>query len=625
VKRKIIWMLVSCLMVLSLVIASCGPKVEEEAKVTQQGTGQTVTTGGEEGTINETAKTGAKTEEVTSSDKPQYGGSITLAMNRDVNDFLPWSLAPSTPVQQCNDWIWNGDWAKGPAGGYGTNDVGWEASTNIPSLKAGYIGEDIHWAVDDGGQTATIYITVKKGIHYSLDPTSEASRLVNGRELTVDDVIWNYDMRMNDERTHPGACIYPFFPWIRGITCTKIGPQELSMTFPIGRFLNAIMDVLDGTQILPPEVDEVYHAESTTDWRCSVGVGPFMMEDYVPGNVATVKRNPNYYGTNPIGPGKGDQLPYLDKIKYILMQDLSTQLAAFRTGQLDQMNPFSIEDRAQMIKENPDLKEAAGGLLAANLLFMRTDRAGTPYADVRVRQAMMMATDFNEINDGLYQGLGQIQSWPYWKQKGYEDFYLDLDAPDCPDEVKELYVYNPEKAKQLLTEAGYPNGFKAEVVMQTTDVDYYSIIKDMWSKVGIDLTFKPLEYGQWQNVISTVAYDEMITGIMPPPSTFPEAAAYTQITWSNASLINDPYINKVAGEAALTSITDMNAGMRETRELMKYLLPKAYVIPTPRYPTYTLWWPWLKNYSGETCVGWLAWNWPWWVWVDKDLMKSMGY
>ena len=103
-----------------------------------------------------------------------------------------------------------------------------------------------------------------------------------------------------------------------------------------------------------------------------------MMADYVPGNAGTVKRNPNYYGTNPIGPGKGDQLPYLDKIKYIIMTDLSTRLAAFRTGKLDQLSPFTIEDRAQMIKSNPELKEAAGGVLAVNLLFMRTDRVGTP-------------------------------------------------------------------------------------------------------------------------------------------------------------------------------------------------------------------------------------------------------
>ena len=55
------------------------------------------------------------------------------------------------------------------------------------------------------------------------------------------------------------------------------------------------------------------------------------------------------------------------------------------------------------------------------------------------------------------------------------------------------------------------------------------------------------------------------------------------------------------------------------------LLPGAWVIPTPRYPTYTLWWSWLKNYSGENSVGWLAFNWSKWVWVDQDIKDTMGH
>ena len=82
-RNKIIWTIISSLIVLSLVIASCDT-AENGGTVTQQGTGQTVTTGGEEPT-----KPGTETEE-TPSDKPKYGGSITLAMSTDVNDFLPW-------------------------------------------------------------------------------------------------------------------------------------------------------------------------------------------------------------------------------------------------------------------------------------------------------------------------------------------------------------------------------------------------------------------------------------------------------------------------------------------------------------------------------------------------------
>ncbi|UCD09133.1 MAG: ABC transporter substrate-binding protein [Dehalococcoidales bacterium] len=616
--KKIGWMVLSCVMVLSLVLVSCESE-DTGGTVTQEDKGQTVTVGGEE------EKTDEKEEIVMSSDKPQYGGSITLSMARDVNDFLPWSLAPSPPVQMCNDWLWNGDWAKGNAGGYGTADVGWETSTNLRDMKAYYLAEDIRWEANDDGETGTVYIKVKEGIHYSLDPTNPVSQLVGGREVTADDVLWNFNMRMNDSRSHPGAYIYLFFPWMHGIYGEKVGPNEISFTFPVGRLLDGIMFLCDGTQIFPPEIDEEYQAESTTDWQACVGAGPFMIEDYVPSNITTVKRNPNYWGKNPIGPGEGDQLPYLDKIKYLLIEDASTQQAAFRTGNLAQIGALSIEDKNMMVRASPEIIEAVGGLSAQPLLGMRTDLPGTPYADVRVRKAMMMATDFNEINEGLYQGLGQILTWPYWYQKGYEDLYLSLDDPDCPAEIKELYTYNPEKAKELLSQAGYPGGFKGEVLMTETSVDYYSIIKDQWAKVGIELVFNVQEFGAYWGILNSYSYEEMVVAGIPPPSSWPEVAGYTGITSSNFSKIDDEWVNEAADHMRTTAITDLKAAMRETREIAKYLLPGAWVIPTPRYPTYTLWWSWMKNYSGENSVGWLAFNWSKWVWVDQDMKDTMGH
>ena len=62
------------------------------------------------------------------------------------------------------------------------------------------------------------------------------------------------------------------------------------------------------------------------------------------------------------------------------------------------------------------------------------------------------------------------------------------------------------------------------------------------------------------------------------------------------------------------------------KELMSYVLEQVWAIPYPKAPTYTMWWPWLKNYYGENSVGyWNVPKWAQWAWVDQDLKKSMGY
>ena len=71
--------------------------------------------------------------------------------------------------------------------------------------------------------------------------------------------------------------------------------------------------------------------------------------------------------------------------------------------------------------------------------------------------------------------------------------------------------------------------------------------------------------------------------------------------------------------------TDVAEADRLHKELMKYVLDQAWVIPQVVAPTYTLWWPWVKNYSGEANVGYNDRCFARWVWYDQELKKSIGY
>ena len=101
----------------------------------------------------------------------------------------------------------------------------------------------------------------------------------------------------------------------------------------------------------------------------------------------------------------------------------------------------------------------------------------TPTSDVKVRRALMMATDFNAINNSQYGGLGQILSWPTWRTPEYADIYLGLDDPECPADVKALYTYNPDGAKALLKDAGYPSGIKLTMTL-SSDADPGRLLLD---------------------------------------------------------------------------------------------------------------------------------------------------
>ena len=80
---------------------------------------------------------------------------------------------------------------------------------------------------------------------------------------------------------------------------------------------------MDYHSIYPPELWEKYG--DLTDWRNSCGSGPFILKDFVPGSSAYLERNDNYWETDPVGPGMGNPLPYLDGVEYLIIPDLSTK------------------------------------------------------------------------------------------------------------------------------------------------------------------------------------------------------------------------------------------------------------------------------------------------------------
>ena len=183
-KKKVVWLVVSCVMALSLVVASCGP-AEEEAEVE---VGEEEVEVGEEevGVVEEEEEVVQPTEEV-----PKYGGTLSLASGMGISQWDPTRIITGTVPGLYLNSLWEGDWSRGPAGGYGTGETDWGFTNNdIFDLKMGMIAESWEWTIDAETQEGKIVYQIRDNVHWALDPDKEASRLVNGRKVTADDVVF---------------------------------------------------------------------------------------------------------------------------------------------------------------------------------------------------------------------------------------------------------------------------------------------------------------------------------------------------------------------------------------------------------------------------------------------------
>ncbi len=615
-KRKIVWVVVSCLMVLSLVMASCAPAAVEEEVV-------------EEEVVEEVVEEEVVEEEVVAPavEKPKYGGVLRVGFpkERAFYNFQPGGQPSKSQTGiVTNETLVAGDWTKGPAGGYGSNDTTWTVGLSLEALFTGYLAESWELPTKIEGETGTIIYHIRQGVHFALNPQSEASRLVGGRELTTDDVVYTLNWFCHD----PSSWYLQGNPVLGNFKITSPAPWVVTVGGPWTDFEQVRVRSGPSSGIHPPEVVEKYG--NMLDWKVSVGTGPFMLTDFVTGSTATFVRNPNYWMKDPIGPGKGNQLPYLDGMKFFIIPDRSTMNAALRTAKIDQLSLVELDDARSLKQTAPELMVVTVGGAGASKAAMRQDTA--PFNDIRVRRAMMMATDFEAIIRDYFDGEAEI-SWPSAYLKEYHDAYLhDLDDPEMPESVRELYSYNPEKARELLAEAGYPDGFKTNIICQNTHdiIDYYSVIVDMWSRVGVELELKPTETGALVAITRARNFDGLLTG---STSAMAKNIFLMQEFYGsglrNPGAIDDPVVTEAFTKIQTTLIIPGPEATAEAnrlyKELMKYALDQAWTIPKVNAYTYTIWWPWLKNYSGEKYVGAVQPYFYGWVWIDQELKKSMGY
>jgi peptide/nickel transport system substrate-binding protein len=600
-KKKILWMLASFLMILSLLIISCGPKAEEEAKVTTEGSEKVVITTGEEEKVEE-EKVVEEEKGILPPEVPKYGGKMVV-MSHPIYAFNPFTTMHTNcgSIYLSNEELFTGDWAKGPEG---TGEVDYLLSFGgRMELMKGRLAES--WDLPDD---ETIIFHIRKGIHWWNKPPT------NGRELTADDIVWT----LNKAFTSP-QCYFNQFT-LRGQNPTSVKALDkytVEVKFPADIRGMMLLELGDYCYYFPKDITEQV---DLGDWKNAIGTGAWIPTDFVESVSATYKRNPDYWQNDPVHPE--NQLPYPDEMLGLLITDLSTRQAAFRTGKLDQMGNVNWEDFDMFMKQCPELEYIQSYPDMPRFLAGRVDIA--PFNDIRVRQALNMAVNMEEIKDDYYGGYADLLGYPCPNVKTFKDMYVPLEQQ--PEAVQELFRYNPEKAKQLLAEAGYPNGFKTKVQTTSAYSDFMSIIREYFLKVGVDMEIEVLEASALSGITGSNKHEAML--VVGGKTSHPYMLLNVRNPGSldNRIMYTDPRVEECYLAISRAMGKDDAEVARQVREIGPFLLEQAWAVWLPVPYTYTMWWPWFQNYHGEQDIGYCNQYRQWtYTWIDETLKKSMGY
>jgi peptide/nickel transport system substrate-binding protein len=612
-KRKIVWLMVSGLMVLALVLASCGPAVteEEEEEVTEEeeeGVAEEEEEG-EEGpemaSISLTKLDGAAVTKL--KEKPKYGGTFTWINTADPTFWDDASGGGSiryVPNELIYERLMGNDWTRGPSG---TGEISMIVRETIdPKWTTGMLAES--WEMPDD---ETIIVYLRQGVKFH---DKEPKGTWSGREMTAEDYAYSYT------RVMFGPTSWHRFTYSDeqrdAFSATAIDKYTVEVKWMKGRVGEVVRIGLDYVNIVPKDLVEEFG--DLKDPMNQVGTGAFMFTDYISGSSMTFVRNPNYWGTDPFFPD--NTLPYLDGIKILIIPDKSTYLTALRTGKIDSLYYVTAQDTEALLKTNPELEHKKSPANTTPIVEFRVDTPGLPFYDKRVRQALQMATDLEEIKNTFYLGEAAIKPQPIMDVPEFQPLLLPLN--EMPENIQELFTYNPEKARQLLAEAGYPDGFKATATLYAPQEELLSIVVSYWAKVGVDVKLDMKElgafYGMW--VQHTVPELMLFSFIDDTPR--------SMNNWRPANIMNqgdiiDPVLDKAYADVEI-NFFDMDEIGRIYRELTLYVLDQAWnvVLPTPY--NWVLWQPWVKGYAGELSTGcWDLYKWMRFLWIDQDLKEEM--
>ena len=360
---------------------------------------------------------------------PQYGGVVRLARSRDpfIQNTDPYQRPFKTLV----------------------NSLIFSKLFRVDPFTSTIEGDLVEaWELSDGGLTWTLHLRSDARFH-------------DGSRVTATDVVHSVKAMVDSEIT-----------LFQGLRETLVGLEiidDFTVRIALQEPFASLLSVLANRYAPIVSAPDFLIREPTQEIAEQlIGSGPFLVAEYIPEQSMFLKRNTDYFRQG---------LPYADGIEILFIQDRDTRLAAFRTGRLDFFgfsngDFLSLEEQGLAANEKFALFDAYASMHA--LWF---DTQNPPFGDVRVRQAVAHALNRQEVTKVAHGEQG-IPQFPVPSL-----FFPDWAHPQ--EVVNEVLPYDPERAKQLMAEAGYPDGFETTLYVRGSEAPAAEAIAKYLAQVGI--------------------------------------------------------------------------------------------------------------------------------------------
>ena len=284
------------------------------------------------------------------------------------------------------------------------------------------------WTVSPDGKVVTFKL--RKGV-----------KSPAGNEMTADDWVWSWNKSFKQQRT--GNFIASVSNVVQN-GVKKVDDQTVTFTLdgPSSILLKAL------TLYTPSVYDtKVAKQHATSDdpfaekWllKNTAGFGPYHMSELRPGEQAIFTANPNYFSKK----------PYFDRVVYRMVPSGASRLTLLKAGQVHMAENMTAQQLSELAKD-PNVK--TDYLSGRGVAAIRMNSTIKPFDDVRVRQAFNYATDKKTVINTVFQGIGE-------PARSFIPPFIDGALHGA-----EPYPFDPDRAKRLLSEAGYPNGVDVEIL-----------------------------------------------------------------------------------------------------------------------------------------------------------------